>query len=344
MATSRGFQVNVMPQLGQVDPRLFNTGGQLIGGFQSGLGAYGALQNIADEAAVRPARRRLQDIQLAEAENRALMAPLEQARRRAELAQPIQSVTGFDVERVPLLDILQPMVDEEGVAVMDAYGNPRMENIPGSGGADVFGVEIVTEVDPVTGERRQVRRRKNVLSTSEQLAQQASLIDSRDAAALAAQQRIADARELGLMKIENDRIKANAAMIRAKDLEANPGVGFVDVKKADGRTYRQYFPKSNPQEIMHEIDRGEIGGSDIFNFGGTVVQGAKPGAVGATPSIEEISAKFRPGGAKTTVAIATPQTLTVEQAIAAPPGTKFLGTDGKLRIKNPDGTVSITVQ
>src|ERR1043165_4938093 len=82
--SSAGFRVSVIPQLAQVDPRLFNTGAPLADGLNSGIGAYRRLQDISAEKAMAPVRQQLAQIQVDEAANRALLAPID---RDIQLAQ-----------------------------------------------------------------------------------------------------------------------------------------------------------------------------------------------------------------------------------------------------------------
>jgi cell division septum initiation protein DivIVA len=141
--------------------------------------------------------------------------------------------------------------------------------------------------------------------------------------------------EAAQLRAENDQIKAQAAMIRANDLENNPSFGFVDVKRADGKTYRQYFQKNDPAKIVHEVDRGVMTES-LFAPGATINVGS--GASGG--GLQNLAAMY--GAKKPGVASGgTVPTLTVDQARTAPVGTIFLGTDGKRRQKNANGTVSI---
>jgi hypothetical protein len=87
-----GFQVQARPGIDYLDPRLLtpNTGA-LLPAVGQGLGLYSGLQQIADEAQSRPSRRRLGDIQLAQAEQALAMAPLEQQRALAQIAEMQQN-------------------------------------------------------------------------------------------------------------------------------------------------------------------------------------------------------------------------------------------------------------
>lgn len=86
-----GYALSVLPQIGQVDPRLFNTGGQLLGGLNQGLGAYQSLQNISDQAQAEPIKRQLQQISLDEARARIAQAPLEQRLKLAQISEAEQN-------------------------------------------------------------------------------------------------------------------------------------------------------------------------------------------------------------------------------------------------------------
>lgn len=88
VVATNGFQVQELPRVQYADPRLLapNYGG-IIPAVSQGLGLYGNLQAIADEAQARPTRRQLLNLQLQEAVNRVGMAPLDQQLRLAQVAE-----------------------------------------------------------------------------------------------------------------------------------------------------------------------------------------------------------------------------------------------------------------
>jgi hypothetical protein len=241
--------------------------------------------NIADDAQMRPIRQQLAGISLQEAQNRLALAPLEQqlAALRLGEAQQRSAIPEFITEGVDIvggdrrLSPVDPSATFENFQISEAYA-PR-ERV-------TRGREVLAggEVRPVT--------KRETLNTAAEIQRQAErdILASQAEARLGRNQdslselRAAQA-AAATVRAENDRIKADAARMRAELLQNNPSVGFVDVKKADGRTYRQFFQKQQPNKILHEIDRGEIGG-DIINFGGlTVSPGVQPRA-SAAPAVD----------------------------------------------------------
>lgn len=274
---SQGFQLGVMPQLGQIDPRLFNTSGQLIGGFQSGLGAYGALQNISDEAVARPVRNRLRDIQLANAESALALAPLEDQRRRITLAQPIERVIAGGLEEVPRYE-LQPMFDEEGVAVLDRNGQQRMER---PAGADVFATETIEVIDPATGRKQTVTRRTKPTQTLEQAALAADQADYRDQIAAIRLQQAATQSEAATAKAENDRIKADAIAARAEAALNDPK--WRTVSSGVDATGNLVINQVNSDGELRAVSTGQKPRANNSFFGSFNLGGGLP-ATGAAPA------------------------------------------------------------
>lgn len=263
--TTGGFQISERLNPQYLDPRLLTPNyGNIIPGLSQGLGAAGQFLQLADEAQARPLRRELQQLQIEDARSRAGLRPLETQRRRLELAQPIRTSLGNSIKRIAVPDELVPRLDEAGNPMLDAAGNPIMENVAGTGGTDVMLSERFREVSPLTGAQNIVDVDERPIQTMEQGRNTESLIDAREAAALAASERLRLTGERDAAKAENDRIKADAARVRAELLAQNPGVSYVDVKREDGRTIRQYFPKGEPGRIIHEIDRGELGAEDFL--------------------------------------------------------------------------------
>lgn len=281
--SSRGFEIGVMPRLPDIDPRTFNTGGGLVAGLNTGLSTFGALRNISEAAALRPTRRRLADIELAMQENALAMQPALNRRKLFEIGLPVERVVGSGVAEVPRYPEVET-VTENGAVIRERPA-----------GFDVTETEEVDVYDPGTGSVRRITRNKRPISTIEQQQAASDMTEYRNDISTIRSMEAQTRAEAARLKSENDRIKAEAAMLKAQALQTNPQVGFVDVKKADGRTYRQYFPKGQPQQIIHEIDRGEMG-SDIFNFGGTVVQGGGSGKAGFQDKVSALLGDESPAG------------------------------------------------
>lgn len=209
---SRGFDVNVLPVVPQIDARLFNNLGGLASGINAGLGTYNAIQNVADEAYMRPTRRELAQLQLSQARAASELQPLVTARKRAELLQPIERVVDTGIQEVPRYD-LQPMVGEFGEILIGEDGGPRMER---PAGVDVFSTETVDVYDPSTGSINRVTRRAKPITTVEQAARDSELADYRDALASSNLQRASTAAEAAAAKAETDRLKAETLALRAE--------------------------------------------------------------------------------------------------------------------------------
>lgn len=273
--TTQGFQVQAQPGINYLDPRLFAGGlSEIVPNIGRGASTVGGLVEMQDNAQMRPIRQALANIQLQEAQNRLAMAPLEQQLAALRLGEA-QQRGAIPTEIVESVDVIgggtrltpgDPSATFENFTISEEYA-PKVRR---TGGTRVGAGGVLT---PFV--------RDETLATSADIARQAaqdkSLFDQREA-------RIAT----DMIRAENDRIKAEAARERAVVarekaalIEANPSFGFVDVKKADGQTYRQYFPKSEPSRIVHEVNRGDIGGDNFFNFFG---RGSTAQPVGVAPA------------------------------------------------------------
>jgi hypothetical protein len=287
---------------------------------------------MQENARARPLREQLAQIQLQEAQNRLAMAPLEQqlAALRLGEAQQQAAIPQFITENVDIvggdqqLRAVNPDAPFADFQITEEFA-PRQRVTRGQ---EVLAGGVVRP-----GERRETAADLQRQAASDRLAASAEsrLAANQESLALYRQAQAETAR----MKAENDGLKA-------RFLENNPAVGFVDVKRSDGKTYRQYFPKTDPTKIIHEVDRGEIGGDNFFNFYGRQPASASPAAPIASSIDAEVDAILSGAGKPATPAVPGPvATLTVEQARVAPAGTIFLGIDGKKRQKNANGTVTI---
>lgn len=315
--TTSGFGVQVMPRYPDIDPRLLAPQlSQILPAAAQGFDFGAGIARTRAEEQMRPLRQRLSELQLEDATARQVLTPLEIQRRRIELELPIEQVIGGGIEAVPRFA-------PETITLED--GTTRTERPAGD---DIFATETVRVIDPVTGAISTTTRRGKPLQTVEQAAQLAEMNDYRDQLAAANLQRAEAASLAAAAKAESDKVKAEAAMLRAQVLQNRPDVGFVDVKREDGRTVRQYFPKGNPQKIIHEIDRGELG-NDLFNFGTVIQGGGAPAKTAAAASDFEAGVRELAGiGAP---AAESPRTFnTVAEAEAAgaagllKPGTKII--------------------
>lgn len=312
---TEGFRVSAMPGINYIDPRMFDSGlRDVVGNVGRGREVVGRFAQLAEEAEMRPVRERMAQLQIQAMEQQGAL-------NRLRMLTPIETVIGGGIEEVPRYP-LQNAILEDGTVIQERPA-----------GSDIFETQRVRVIDPSTGAITETTRRGRPLQTVEQIDNQRSLMDQREAMAESAAERARIAAEAATAKAEtdriraeNDRIKADAAMTRAESLQNNPQIGFVDVKRADGRTYRQYFNKSAPQQILHEVDRGTL--SDSFFAPGAIFN-VQPGAAGAAPSLEALASRFQNPGAN--IAARPPRAFTseaeVEQAAAQGlirPGDKII--------------------
>lgn len=205
--TTSGFSVQERLNPQYADPRLLTPRyDQIIPALSQGLGVAGQFSTMVDEARQRPLRDRLQQLQLQAAEQKASLAPLEAQRRRFELTQPIERVIGGGVEEVNRYPQIETFSDD------GAYRTIKEQ----PAGIDVFSTENVEVADPQTGEKHVITRRVKPITTMEQAAQAADMADYRDQLATAGAMRAQAQTEAAIAKAENDKMKAEATMLRAQ--------------------------------------------------------------------------------------------------------------------------------
>lgn len=290
--TTSGFGVQVMPRIDFADPRLLAPAyGDILPNISRGAALVSQLQQIADEAQARPTRRQLQKIQLEEAQARLAQLPMArelaqlqigEAQRRAAIPERI--VEGVEITGgVPGLPEITGTFED--MTVTPGEISPLVRTTRGrafrAGGVE----EPFAKTETI----------KTGAQVAAEIAHRESLIAQREAQARAAEERLRIQEEYNRMRAQNEQLKAQAAMIRAEQLASNPAVGFVDVKRADGRTYRQYFNKATPNQIIHEIDRGDIG-NNLWLPGANIT--LSPGASNVSPEVTALAAKYG-GGAQT---------------------------------------------
>lgn len=158
MASTRGFQVSVLPQAASVDPRLLAFSPQAITqGYEQGLRSASNLMQIQQAREEAPIRQQLLQLQ---ADNAML--------NNARLAQPISRVIGTEIEAVDRFP-------EEVVTLED--GTTRTER---PAGYDLFQIDTIEEFDPRTGQVATRRAPTRLVNTLEQLEANQSLINSRN--------------------------------------------------------------------------------------------------------------------------------------------------------------------
>lgn len=189
---SRGFEVTNIPRAQGIDFSL--QPGQFAAGLNSGIGAYNAFSNIAEEVRDRPLRQRERESRLAQIEAEAQLAPVRRQLTEIQLAKaglPEEVVTGSTVVRVP----------REGFA--DQYD--LVEQVDGF------------TFDPTTGQRTPFKRAGKMVTSAEEIADRAM---RRNAEA----ERIAASREeiqaSAASRAEANRIKNEQLALAQRKFEA----------------------------------------------------------------------------------------------------------------------------
>ncbi len=205
--TTGGFQIQERLNPQYADPRLLTPRyDQIIPAIGQGLGVANQYNVMADQARQSPIRDRLQQLQLQAAEQKAALSPLEAQRRRFELSQPIERVIGGGVEEVNRYPQIETFSDDGAFRTIKEQ----------PAGIDVFSTENVEVVDPQTGEKQVITRRVKPITTMEQAAAQADMADYRDQLAAAGSMRAEAQTAAAQAKADNDRLKAEATMLRAQ--------------------------------------------------------------------------------------------------------------------------------
>jgi hypothetical protein len=134
-----GFRASVMPTFQGADPRLFNSYGALATGLQSGVDMASRLQEVR--------LKREQQARLAEqaAYEQTQRAGLEESRRLQNAAAKKALETVVYDGPITYEPQTQAMFDEDGIAMLNPNGTPRLENIAGSN------VKVESGRNPVTG-------------------------------------------------------------------------------------------------------------------------------------------------------------------------------------------------
>jgi hypothetical protein len=198
---TRGFDVTNIPRAQGLD---FNIQpGQFTAGMNSGIGAYNAFNNIAEEVRDRPLKQKEREARLAQIEAEAQMAPVRRKLTEIELAKaglPQSIITGNSIVRVPR------------AGVTDQY--------------DVFEQHEGFDLDPVTGSRTPFQRAGKVLASAEEIANKQAIrnaeldrIDAQDIRAKAYKSAMEAKAINDAAKIENlkELKKAADAVAETKD-------------------------------------------------------------------------------------------------------------------------------
>lgn len=316
--TGGGYNLSVLPQIQQVDPRLFTTGGQFIGGLNSGFGAYGALQNIGDEAAARPIKRQLANIQLADAQNRLELAPLEQQLRLAQISEAQQNAA-FPRELVDAVEVTGGSPSGAGAFVGDTgeFYEPKTfsPEVKTTSGKRYVGGDITpftkteTLATPEAVELRDTKERLLLASESRRLAEQESLAKYRQE-------------------------KNNIARQVANNPDWARGQSGAD---SNGNLVTVYFNKKNGQQITVPTDLVPIQHeSESAQILGALLGGKTPAApvTALAPDITAaIDAAVGTPVVTESVTVDLTKPISAAQAAKLAPGTAFIGLDGVRRTR-----------
>lgn len=331
-----------MPQFSGPDPRLFNFGGAVAEGLRSGVGTGAQLADIqfkrdqlAQEAELRPLKRKLADIQLKTAEqNLAMPHTVWDSETLVDTTGPDEPVAQ-DAQWTAVTDSEgNPVAEEDGAVVqvgedgllekvgpsgvvfarqaVDEKGQPMFEPGPTKYAKAPLG-DIITEktgrefsggtVKPVTsrgvtklGQQRQLEDLSKV-----------SLVDSRRAAAELAQARLDTQREIEANKIAQKKAELAVKAEHYKKLDDNPQLAsYVD--EVDGRAIKKWYQKGHPENVVFQDDIG------IWDRSWSMPPAAP--AVVAPPGAAVRAAAPAPAPTPV-VPVATPTTFTVPGAPAA---------------------------
>ena len=168
-----GFRASVMPTFQGADPRLFNSYGALATGLQSGVDMAAKLQEVQ--------LKREQQARLAEqaAYEQTQRAGLEESRRLQNAAAKKALETVVYDGPITYEPQTQAMFDEDGIAMLNPNGTPRLENIVGSN------VKVESGRNPVTGVMEYRRTAENPVEAEKRaidydLKERAQLNNERD--------------------------------------------------------------------------------------------------------------------------------------------------------------------
>ncbi len=353
VAQTAGFQVQERPRLDYMDPRLLTpnlTG--LLPAAQQGLGLYGSLQQIADEAQARPTRQQLLQIQLQEAQNRMGMAPLDQQLRLAQISEAQQNAA---VPRLIPGDITIEDQTRVFPAALDEIGNRTGPSDTVIG--DLVEIQSAREVGP--GGIITPRTVRKTIKTAEQReaesAKQAASIRATDA--LAGQRaRGKDFESTALIQSYNDAIDAGDAELaqlfkaRLDKLNAPPGIlspGTAFTRRVEqlaadaGVTLAIATQLAQTSEGMQALAQAAVANKAAARspFGAPQVTAAQRNLLSGAPVAAPAPAVEAPVFEETITETLGPVSgapvvvRTKAQRDALPVGTQYVGPDGQTYIK-----------
>jgi len=195
--TTSGFQIQQMPGIQYMDPRLFRPAyGDIVPSITQGAQAGNNLLQIYDQARERPIRQELQQIALDEARANLRYGPQDRALKRQQallqiekMSRPYEEITNVGIVEKPRYDPITEVnpdylarlklgnmdLGEGGVPVP-----PTITSTPA--GSDAYEKLRVVITDPITGEKRTDERLGKNLSTIEE---QQAAVDKNEIAQMA---------------------------------------------------------------------------------------------------------------------------------------------------------------
>jgi hypothetical protein len=331
--TTQGFTVSERPGINYLDPRLFASGlGDVVPNIGRGLELVGDAYRMRENADLRPVRAELAQIQLENAQNRLAMAPLERQLTELRLGEE---------QRQAAMPVFKPgdiMFEDTTVEYPAALDDQGMRTGPSE---TVMGdlVQVTQGIEYGPGGVATPVTRRQTVKTAAQRAEEAAL----KAAQVEATRALATQRNRG-KEYEFTRLTE----LRDDAMASGDTEGAA---MYDARIKR--LTQLNPEfrTVASGVDQaGNLVINQVDASGNlrSIPTGQKKNT--ANDWVSAMRAYFdAPNTSSNSSGVSTARptalaTLTVDQARAATPGTKFLGTDGRARIKNADGTVSIIVE
>jgi hypothetical protein len=319
------------------------------------MGLVGQFQQIQDEAKMRPIRAALAQIQLANQQQALQDAPLSRQLRLAQISEaqqnaavPHQIIDSVTLSGgTPNLVVADPNADFADYQISKDGYTPRIRTTSGSS-IGAGGIASPFE-------------RTETLATGEQVAREIATSEALNASRL---NQGSKTYEFDQLKQKMDAAAADgdaegAAFYKARmDKLTSAPVAWVTTKSsvdADGNLILNQINKATGE--LREVPTGRkpsLSERQLmmmqFTGGAPVAVVAPPAVAPAAVARADVAAGVsadaqalidRAAGTLTAAAIPT---LTVEQARIAPINTDFIGTDGKKRHKNADGTVTLIIQ
>lgn len=356
--TTSGFHVTAQPGINYLDPRLLTPAyGNIVPSVTQGMQAYGQFQQLQDEAAMRPIRAQLAQIQLQQQQDALAQAPLRRQLAQIQLAEAQQNAA------VPRVLSGNVSLEESGVSsphdmpALDEAGNRTgpmgdlvqitEENLYGPGGTvtpRTVRKVVKTAADRLADEEKRAAniRASDALATSRTRGkdfESTSLIELYNNAV-----EEGDTEAAQLYKARFDALNTRKPTLTAEDfydrrvaqLAADAGITY-DKAMQLSRTPTGSEALATAATANRAAAKSQFMAPKLSAEQKAMIRGDE-----AAMPVADFSARI--GDALGGKPAANIPTLTVAEAKVAPVGIIFIGIDGKKRKKNPDGTVSLIVE